>query len=349
MATAKWDGKRWRIRISINGKVRSFSCTTPGRRGREEVERRARESGRLTELCTFETAWKRYLEEVKALTGPEHYVNTESIGRNYLLPTLADSRLCDLHPHDFQEILWKSKKRNGEPLAKKSIANIRATIVAFSKFCKSAGLMDTPLTDLKVPRSAPKVGKVILQPHEAKRLMIDFDGEWYVNLWRWLLCTGMRPGEALGLRWSDVENGVVTIRQAINYRGRTTEGKNENARRRFGLNSILEGILEDQKNKTWRLRSEYIFCNHAGKSARQTDCIHSWNRIRDEMETKASPYSLRHTFISFMAMDMPEESLKKLVGHSASMDTYGVYGHAVNGDMERNAQASNIVLLKKLQ
>ena len=349
MATAKWDGKRWRIRISINGKVRSFSSTTPGRRGREDVERRARESGRLSELCTFGTAWKRYLEEVKALTGPEHYQNTESIGRNYLLPILEDRRLCDLHQSDYQEILWKSKKKNGEPLAKKSVGNIRATIVAFSKYCKSAGIMDAPLTDLKVPRNAPKVGKVILQPHEAKRLMSDFNEEWYVNLWRWLLCTGMRPGEALGLRWSDIENGIVTIRQAINYRGRTTEGKNENARRAFSLNSILEGILEDQKNRTWRLQSEYIFCNHAGKSARQTDCIHSWNRIRDELGTKASPYSLRHTFVSYMANYLPEAALKDLIGHSASMQTYGVYKHAVNGQSEITARTVNIALVENLR
>lgn len=220
--------------------------------------------------------------------------------------------------------------------------------MAFSKYCFRAGLMDAPLTALMVPRNAPKVGKVILQPNEAKRLMSDFNEEWYICLWRWLLCTGMRPGEALGLRWSDIDNGVVTIKQSINYRGRTTEGKNDNARRSFALNSILEGILTDQKNRTWRLNSEYIFCNHAGKSAKQTDAIHSWNRIRADLGTKASPYSLRHTFISYMAMDMPEESLKKLVGHSTSMDTYGVYGHAVNGDMERNAQTSNIVLLKKL-
>lgn len=349
MATAKWDGRRWRIRISINGQVRSFSSTTPGRKGREEVERRARDSGRLSEVTSFGTAWKRYLEEVNALTGPEHYRNTESIGRNYLLPVLADRRVCDLHTNDYQEILWKSKKRNGEPLAKKSIQNIRATMVAFSKYCFNAGLISAPLTVLKVPRNATKVGKVILQPNEAKRLMSDFSGEWYIDLWRWLLCTGMRPGEALGLRWSDIDNGVVTIKQSINYRGRITEGKNDNARRSFALNSILDGILKDQHARTWRLNSEYIFCNHAGKHAKQTDTIHSWDRIRNEMGTKCSPYSLRHTFISYMANSLPEQVLKDLVGHSVSFDGYAVYKHAVNGEAERTAQMANIVLVEKLQ
>ena len=348
MATAKWDGKRWRLRVSINGSVRSFSSTVPGRRGREDVERRARESGRLTELVTFGTAWNRYLEEVKALTGPENYTNTESIGRNYLLPSLEDRKLSDLTLQDFQTIIYRAKKRDGSDLSKKTLSNIRGVIVSFSKFCEGARIMDLPLSLLKVPKNAPKVGKEILQPEQARRLMHDFEDEWYINLWRWLLCTGMRPGEALGLKWSDIEGGIVTIRRAQNYRGRETEGKNDNARRSFMLNSILDGILSDQHAKTWRLNSEYVFCNHAGKVSLQTVTKNSWHRISREMGSKTSPYCLRHTFISFMSQALPEQALKDWVGHSVRMDTYGTYRHAVNGEAERTAQMANIALVEKL-
>ena len=349
MASAKWDGERWRLRICQNGKVRSFSSSTPGRKGKKEVEAKAARLGKLSDLVSFETAWIRYLDEVKHLCGPEHYTNTESIGRNYLLPVIKDDRLCDLTVNDFQEILWKSTKKNGDPLSKKTLQNIRATMVAFSKYCTRAGLMDAPLTELKIPRTAPKIGKVILQPDQAKRLMREYSDEWYINLWRWLLCTGMRPGEALGLTWSDIEDGFVTIRRSYNYRGRMTEGKNENARRSFALNSILENILNDQKTLTWRLNSDYVFCNHAGRPARQTDAIHSWNRIRDDLGTSASPYALRHTFISYMAQSLPEQALKDLVGHSVSFDGYRIYKHAVNGEAERTAQMSHIALVEKLK
>mgnify|MGYP002514939560 FL=1 len=348
MATAKWDGKRWRLRVSINGSVRSFSSTIPGRRGREDVERRARESGRLSELVSFGTAWNRYLEEVEALTGPENYTNTESIGRNYLLPELRDRKLSSLTLQDFQTILFRARKKDGSELSKKTLSNIRGVIVNFSKYCQGAKIMDLPLSLLRVPKNAPKVGKEILQPDQARRLMHDFEDEWYINLWRWLLCTGMRPGEALGLKWSDIENGIVTIRRAQNYRGRETEGKNDNARRSFMLNSILDGILADQNRKTWRLNSEYVFCNHAGKVSLQTVTKNSWCRISREMGSKTSPYGLRHTFISFMSQALPEQALKDWVGHSVRMDTYGTYRHAVNGEAERTAQMANIALVEKL-
>lgn len=348
MATAKWDGRRWRLRVSIDGKLRSYSSTTPGRKGKAEVEEKAYKQRRLTEVCKFALAWERYLEEVRHLTGAENYKNIESIGRIYLLPRIGDRKLTQLRHNDYQEILWSVTKQDGSPLSKKTIENIRGALVNFSKFCERSGLMDKPLTELRVPKDAPKQGKQILQPEEARRLMNDFEDEWYINLWRFLLCTGMRPGEAMGLMWSDVKDGVVTIRRSINYWGRVTDGKNENAKRSFYLNSILDKILDDQKTRTWRLNSDYIFCNHAGKAAVQTTAAKSWYRIARQMGSKTSPYSLRHTFISFMAQSLPEQALKALVGHSVKMDTYGVYAKAVNGDAQRTAEQVNITLVEKI-
>jgi len=194
-------------------------------------------------------------------------------------------------------------------------------------------------------KSAPKKGKEILQPDQVKQLLNCFEDEWYINLWRWLVCTGLRPGEGLALRWSDIEGDRVTIRQSMNYRGRMTEGKNRNAQRTFYLNSVLLDILRDQKDRTWRLNSDYIFCNHAGQCAKQTDTIHSWYRISREMGSNTSPYSLRHTFVSLMAQTLPEASLKEWVGHSASMDTYGVYKHAVNGEGRKTSDSVGISLI----
>lgn len=348
MATATWDGKRWRIRITKNGNTRSFSSSTPGRKGRQEVEEKARKYGRLTDLATFGDAWTRYLEELEFVSGPEHVQNTESIGRLYLLPSLEHEKVVELRPYDYEHIIFHLKKRDGSPMAKKSLQNIRATIINFNKFCVRAGLLETPVSEIRIPKDAPKVGKVILQPDQAKRLFHEFEDEWYINLWRWMLATGCRPGEVFGLKWSDIRDGLVHIERAYNYRGRMTEGKNRNARRCFALNSVLEKILNDQKNRTWRLNSEFVFCNHAGKVARQTDAIHSWNRIATLLNTSASPYSLRHTYISYMASAMPEDVIKRLVGHSASMDTYGVYGHAVNGQDEKDAELSNIILIKHI-
>lgn len=41
--------------------------------------------------------------------------------------------------------------------------------------------------------------------------------------------------------------------------------------------------------------------------------------------------------ISMHKDDMPLELLKSIVGHSASMDTFGIYGRTVDGEAERTA------------
>ena len=43
---------------------------------------------------------------------------------------------------------------------------------------------------------------------------------------------------------------------------------------------------------------------------------------------------MRHTFVS-ISSGIPEGQLKKIVGHSKSMDTFGVYGHLVDGQLEQ--------------
>ena len=47
--------------------------------------------------------------------------------------------------------------------------------------------------------------------------------------------------------------------------------------------------------------------------------------------TVVTPYELRHTFVS-IAKKLPEGMVKSIVGHSKSMDTFGVYGHAIKGE-----------------
>ena len=47
--------------------------------------------------------------------------------------------------------------------------------------------------------------------------------------------------------------------------------------------------------------------------------------------TVVTPYELRRTFVS-IAKKLPEGMVKSIVGHSESMDTFGVYGHAIKGE-----------------
>ena len=61
-----------------------------------------------------------------------------------------------------------------------------------------------------------------------------------------------------------------------------------------------------------------------------------------------TPYELRHTFVS-IAKRLPEGLVKPLVGHSQSMDTFGVYGHEIEGEANSTAQRVNDLFVEILE
>ena len=46
---------------------------------------------------------------------------------------------------------------------------------------------------------------------------------------------------------------------------------------------------------------------------------------------------MRHTFIS-IAKNLSEGQIRPLVGHSKNMDTFGIYGHELRGELQPTAQ-----------
>ncbi len=57
---------------------------------------------------------------------------------------------------------------------------------------------------------------------------------------------------------------------------------------------------------------------------------------------------MRHTYISVLKNDMPEQMLKDQVGHTVDMDTFGVYGHVVNTEMQRAKSIMDIAFSRVL-
>ena len=69
-----------------------------------------------------------------------------------------------------------------------------------------------------------------------------------------------------------------------------------------------------------------------------------WNKLKAERNLPGTPYSLRHTFISIVSSQthLAEGTIKELVGHSQTMDTFGTYKHAVDGELETAASVINL-------
>ena len=206
------------------------------------------------------------------------------------------------------------------------------------------------MDDIAIPWDAPKVRKEILQPDALKTLMSvstkEYRGkrieDYYVNAYRFQLVTGLRPGELLARTKADVRDGYVYVTSARNAFGEITRGKNENAVRRMKLTPIAESILRDQADAERRfgISSTLLFPDMDGSYIDERKLYKHWQSYqRGNGIEQISLYELRHTFVSVCAETVPENLLKLVVGHSESMDTQGVYGHEVNGQLDRAADA----------
>lgn len=341
MNTPRWDGQRWRIQERKDGRRFSFSSSTPGTKGRKEVIRKYEQwyysEGQGDK--TVSRVAQEFLEDVKARCG-EHsgaYDQYECYIRVYIVPACGQKKICKMTLRDWQKLVNEATGRN-KPLSEKTLKNLRAIIMAIIKFGYEDYQCELLRGSIYIPKGHSKNEKEILQKNDVRRLLAPSD-LWYHPLFCFLLLTGMRPGEALGLKVSDFSQDKITIRRAINARGYITEGKNENARRMIPIGTLASAILRKtiQRNIGKNLHTEWIFCSPDGSQGNQCTMRNQWQRLKTERQLPGTVYCLRHTFISMMKNVMPEQTIKDIVGHSVSMKTFDVYGHFVEGEDRRAA------------
>ena len=355
VAEAKWyeDRNHWKINVQKDGVRRSFYDSTPGKKGKAICERKAADwldSVSITDP-RFDVAWQTFID--KANVGEAYLTNLKGFGTTWLLPALGRKKLSAITAQDVQDILDSMAKQGR---AAKTIANVRGAFTAFLKFCRRNRYEIEQFTDLEISREAPKGKKHILSRKDIETVFTDDritdHGKWihdhYIHAYRFAILTGERRGEIAGLKWEDISDEAIDISRAINRLEIMTDGKNENAQRCIPMNKAIRKVLEDQKAylKTVGIISPYVFPDEACSEINPPRPFYDhWQRyLKCHNIPKITFHELRHTMISTFKADLPEELLKQVVGHSASMDTFGVYGHLADGDAERTAKIMDNVV-----
>lgn len=352
MTSPKWDGKRWRIRVMKEGRSFSFSSSVPGAKGRKEVQQKYDQwfYGEASGSKTVGRVAQEFLEDVKARRGEnsEAYSQYERYIRLYIAPRIASVKISKVTLRDWQSVINEASGRN-KALSEKTLKNLRGIIKGIIKFGYEDYQCELLRGNLYIPKGHSKKEKEILQKDDARRLLEESD-LWYHPLFCFLLLTGMRPGEALGLQVDDVRGSIVTIKRSVNASGQITEGKNENARRVVPIGNMTRAILEKtiQRNDDYNLHTEWIFCSPDGSMGNQSTMRNHWEKLKKERNLPGTVYSLRHTFISMMKNVLPEQSIKDIVGHSVSMTTFETYGHFVDGDQQRAAEIIDLTFGQNL-
>ncbi len=179
-----------------------------------------------------------------------------------------------------------------------------------------------------------------------------------------LLGTGCRISEALGMTWDDInfEERYVSVNHQVIYKKKDgavvyfaapTKTKKE---RKVPIQKDLLEILRKHRDDTYFISkasgfevdgySNFVFINNAGKLKTQHTIVRTFHGIRDaynkEETDKAyeesrepvllpdfTPHTLRHTFCTRMAENgVDVKVLQEIMGHANISVTMQVYNHA---------------------
>lgn len=352
---AVWMEKqqRWQIQIQMNGQRRTFYSSTPGASGRRECHAKADAwilSGLRNETKRLKTAVPEWLETLKPTREGQSsstYRQYEGFMRTRILPAIGTKKVSEVCNGDIQRIIDRASR---DGLAKKTMQDIRGCCVAFFKWAHKNRLSNLRIEDITIPWDAPKVEKEILQPDALGTLLTVNTRmyrnkrveDYYVSAYRFQLTMGIRPGEMLSRTKADVRDGYLYITSARNAHGEITRGKNNNAVRRIRLTTLAENILKEQAEaeKRFGITSTLLFPDKDGGFIAEHKLYKNWCAYqRSNGIPQISLYELRHTFVSICSEHVPDNLLKLVVGHSENMDTKGVYGHELIGQLERAADA----------
>ena len=341
---------KWFYRVRRDdGAHKTFTSVKPGLAGKKAVLKKGRDfldGGLNPSNKTVKDFWPAFLAYYKKLHGnTEGYIALKQAGESYILPQIARKSVAEIKYKMLQNVIMDARLLDGSMPSRKTLEKIRTCLNQFTRYLAMVEEVCEPiLIPLQLPHDAARSQeREILQPEDLKRLFNEFDGNSgnFIYAYQFGICTGLRTGELLGIKKSDInlQTGEIEISRSINKRGQITPGKNKNAARKFILTPRSLEIVKKQLNKTANLETEWLFPNIYGGQPWHSEFYREYKKLG----FPGSHYSLRHTHVSLLK-DVPDYVLKQELGHSPSMPTREIYSHSVNTEAKKFSEIINNVL-----
>jgi integrase len=147
--------------------------------------------------------------------------------------------------------------------------------------------------------------------------------------------TGMRLGELLALKWSDLDwqGSYIQVQRNL-VRGKLTTPKNHQRRKidmSRQLRAVLRLHLRRQRVQLFEhgLRPGWVFCTSIGTQLDESNVRKVFNRILDKAGLhRRGPHQMRHTFASLLLQrGEPITYVSRQLGHKDASITLRVYAH----------------------
>lgn len=290
----------------------------------------------------------------------------------HIKPHMGALKLADLQKSDFDRFYkylltsGKEKKkkdpRTGEmvvvsrsPLSMKSVKNVHVIMKAAIVAAVDEGRLQTdPMRKVSVP-SPPKPEIHPLDDDELKRYLQALENDSLAPILKFIVFTGLREAEALGLTWDCVnfKTGEITIRQQLQDLGpgsgmQLVPTKNSKVRKLTPAPYIMKLLkaqqtrqLEDRLRAAqhwvgWQSDAErkkaLVFTNELGRYLRPKTVYQHNRKIAESVGIDhCRVHDLRHTYAVLSLQNGDDiKTVQGNLGHATAAFTLDVYGHVTD-------------------
>lgn len=239
--------------------------------------------------------------------------------------TARDDESVTLSPRTVQYIYAVLRRALGQALKWNLVARNVATLV------------DPPR--VRRPEVQP------LSPEEARQLLTKVEGDRLAALYSVALALGLRQGEALGLRWRDVdlEAGTLAIRNAlqrVDGKLQFVDPKTSKSRRTVALPEVAVAALRTHRVRQYQERlvagtrwhdTGLVFTTSIGSGLDGRNVTRQFQKLLKDLGLPRQRFhDLRHTCASLLlAQGVHPRVVMDILGHSQIKLTMDTYSHVI--------------------
>ena len=242
---------------------------------------------------------------------PSTFKTSQGFLKNHIKPQIGSIPLAGLTSLDLQRFYKHlldggrvdriEAKKKPKGLAPKTVRNIHQMIgSAYNLAMEQHLVTKNPTQGCALPKVEHKEMKT-LTADQLSAFFHEARGSGVYELYYLDLATGLRRGELLGLKWTDVDfqRGALKIQRAISRQnGKVVEAplKTKNAYRTLPLSADAIDVLMQQRRKTGN--SEWVFPSPTGGPMSPDSVLHMLQRVLKRARLpRIRFHDLRHPYV----------------------------------------------------
>jgi integrase len=290
-----------------------------------------------------------WLTTSKSSVRPKTWERYEQICRIHIVPEIGHLKLKSVTPMMVQDLY----RRKLEILSPRTVVYVHVTLHKSLSQALKWNLIPKNVTEL-VDR--PRIIKEEIKPlgaDEVERLFETVADHPLEALYILAVTTGLRKGEILGLRWTDVDldSKTLQVRRSLSFmKGgsvfvppKTAKGKRNIGLSRISIEALQKHrLLQAEQKELWSEDHDLVFPNTMGQPRQSNSVVNtSFERIKRKGNLPNIRFhDLRHTCATLLlSKGVHPKIVQELLGHSSISITLDTYSHVLPNMQEKVVEA----------